>query len=484
MRSWLRALLLAAPLVGACVAEGGSLGPHPDPNAYASGSGATDTTDHGGSAGTGDGGTAGAAASSGGSGGSPPSNEGGSSSSSAGGAGMPNNGPPAPSITITEYDIPTPSEPGAISAGPDGNLWFIHLSTKPNAVSSLSTMGTMFNQILTSTTNTGPVAISGGPDGNVWYTKQGGIGRVTPAGKVDEFGVPNGGDSGGICNGPDGNLWFTEPNSGRVARVSPSANFKDFPLPDKNSNPVAITLGPDGALWFTEASTNKIGRITTAGQITEYPIPTAASNPVGIAKGADGNLWFSEHDAHRIGVVTPAGVMTEYALTSNATPGSMSAGSDGNVWFNEAGTANAIGRVTPQGSIAEYPIPSAGSDPTGITSGPDQNLWFTELSTNKIGRISNLKGGGNVSAGAGPATNDATKCSSDTDCVGSGKACGGDVCSAAVTPHVCVLATTMDLGSCNSDAQCWCKGEGATCNASAHHCTFTVHDENPLDAGK
>jgi hypothetical protein len=146
------------------------------------------------------------------------------------------------------------------------------------------------------------------------------------------------------------------------------------------------------------------------------------------------------------------------------------------MWFTEAGSVNSIGRVTPAGSIAEYPIPTADSDPAGITVGPDMSIWFTELSANKVGRLSNLTGGGNLNSSTGSAA--ATPvvgmpCTTDTDCVGSGKACGGDVCSSKL--HVCVLASSGDPGTCTSDAKCWCASEGATCDMSKHACSIIVH---------
>jgi hypothetical protein len=106
-------------------------------------------------------------------------------------------------------------------------------------------------------------------------------------------------------------------------------------------------------------------------------------------------------------------------------------------------------------------------------------LWFTELSANKIARISNLTGGGNLqssmpSAGA-PTPIGSTICTTDADCVGSGKACGGDVCSYKVTPHVCVLADTGDPGYCTSTPQCWCASQGATCDATKHACSSTMY---------
>ena len=51
------------------------------------------------------------------------------------------------------------------------------------------------------------------------------------------------------------------------------------------------------------------------------------------------------------------------------------------------GQCNQIGRITTAGVVTEFPIPTAGSFPTGIATGPDDNLWFTEELGNKIGRI-------------------------------------------------------------------------------------------------
>jgi streptogramin lyase len=209
----------------------------------------------------------------------------------------------------------------------------------------------------------------------------------------------------------------------------------------------------------------------------EFPIPTPGAYATSIAKGPDGNLWFTEHDAHKIGRITPAGVVTEFQVGSGGNPGSIVAGADGNLWFTEAGGANAVGRVTPMGGVSEYAVPTAGADPTGITAGPDMNLWFAELSTNKIGRVSDLAGGGtlassNVTATAPLGGN--MMCMKDGDCIASGKACGGDVCSYAAATHVCVLAVSGDPGWCGADADCWCKGQGATCNTTTHHCSTTM----------
>ena len=50
-------------------------------------------------------------------------------------------------------------------------------------------------------------------------------------------------------------------------------------------------------------------------------------------------------------------------------------------------SGNKIGRITPTGTITEFPIPTASSQPVGIAAGPDGNLWFTEYNGDQIGRI-------------------------------------------------------------------------------------------------
>src|SRR5262249_5317872 len=81
---------------------------------------------------------------------------------------------------------------------------------------------------------------------------------------------------------------------------------------------------------------------------------------------------------------------TEYPIpTTGSYPNGITAGPDGNLWFTEY-TGNKIGRINTGGAITEYPIPTADSVLSGIALGPDGNLWFTELLGNKIGRITTV----------------------------------------------------------------------------------------------
>jgi len=71
--------------------------------------------------------------------------------------------------------------------------------------------------------------------------------------------------------------------------------------------------------------------------------------------------------------------------TANSQPEGITRGPDGNLYFAEI---HAIGRITPGGQITEFRQGLApDSEPVEITAGPDGNVWFTEGVTDRIGRI-------------------------------------------------------------------------------------------------
>jgi streptogramin lyase len=143
------------------------------------------------------------------------------------------------------------------------------------------------------------------------------------------------------------------------------------------------------------------GPCTIPGTITEFPLPgDAGKYPYTITTGPDGNLWFTWQStpayANGIGVpgaafgrMTPTGSVTEFEVpTAASEPLSIVAGPDGNVWITEF-QAGKIARVTRKGVITEFAIPTTGGHPEGITSDPDGGtLWFTDQAANAIGRIS------------------------------------------------------------------------------------------------
>ena len=112
-----------------------------------------------------------------------------------------------------------------------------------------------------------PLAITAGPDGALWFTEvdRNQIGRITTAGAITEYPVPTANSAPeGITAGPDGALWFIE-FTGKIGRITTAGVIVEYPAPTTFSFPQWITAGPDGALWFTESDGNKIARAPACG---------------------------------------------------------------------------------------------------------------------------------------------------------------------------------------------------------------------------
>lgn len=251
-----------------------------------------------------------------------------------------------------------------------------------------------------------PVNITVDETGDLWFTllATSKIGRYSPTATEPyrEYSHPDIRQPVGITLGPDRNIWFTSLNSweiGKIDRVSgqitmynPQASADP---PGTRKEPFVIVQGPDGHVWYTLREGNRIGRINPAtGTVTTFAVPTVvpcthapgscSSKPSGITVGPDGNLWFTELHGNKIGRITPSGTITEYPLpTPGRHPSNIVAGPDGYLWFTEAGGSK-IGRIDRGGTIVEFDL-SASSH--GITVGPDLAIWFTEQEANRLGRI-------------------------------------------------------------------------------------------------
>jgi virginiamycin B lyase len=144
-----------------------------------------------------------------------------------------------------------------------------------------------------------PGAPTAGPDGNVWFTDNGAVGRITPAGAITEFkqGIPSGDTpADSITVGADHALWFClDGTSPAIGRIDPATGaITHFALA---SNPQSVVEGPDGNVWFMGGAglgTGAIGYITPAGKVTEISSSFSSVNPEpeAIAPGPDGNMWF------------------------------------------------------------------------------------------------------------------------------------------------------------------------------------------------
>jgi hypothetical protein len=119
------------------------------------------------------------------------------------------------------------------------------------------------------TASSEPIAITAGPDGALWFGEYHGnkIGRITIDGDITEYPIPTSrSEVTAITAGPDGALWFGEYRSGKLGRITTLGAITEYVIPIAHSEPHGITTGPDGELWFTEQGSNRIGQavFTTA----------------------------------------------------------------------------------------------------------------------------------------------------------------------------------------------------------------------------
>jgi streptogramin lyase len=298
--------------------------------------------------------------------------------------------PAAAAPVITEFPLPTAnSVPDSIVfLGADGNFWFVERNA--GKIGRMSPNG-MVDEFGLTVEGQYPVSLTIGPDDALWFTGSHYtdffVGRMTQTGSVTNTWQPASGIPGDITTGPDGNLWFIAGTD--IGRATPDGDFPE-PFAVVGGVPLAITRNPAilaDNLWFTARSPSRIGRITTEGAVTWFSGLTPDSDPPDIVHGPDGNFWFTERYADKIGRITTGGVVTEFGgLTAGSRPYGITRGWDGNLWFTE-NDGNRIGRITPSGTVTEFTGLTAGSKPTSITAGPANTLWFTESVGNRIGRV-------------------------------------------------------------------------------------------------
>ncbi len=241
-----------------------------------------------------------------------------------------------------------------------------------------------------------PTSLAQGREGDLWFTESqgeaghpvsstketGAIGRMTPDGKVTDYPLPPplGRFATEITAGPDGAMWFL--GEGAVGRIATDGTFTAQSFPEL-IRPRSMVVGPDGNLWLTASSpggADEIARLTMQGTLTVFPLPGKESGLDQIISGPDGNLWFTETYAERVGRITPGGTISEYPVA--VQPQAIAVGWAGSVWY--AGYTGLGELGMDGGALAESPIKNGGAP---LLKGPDERLWFIGTGYADLGRL-------------------------------------------------------------------------------------------------
>jgi streptogramin lyase len=253
-----------------------------------------------------------------------------------------------------------------------------------------------------------PRGLIAGPDGNVWFTHYGSkgvgsaVGRITPAGLITEFrdGL-DGGFPQSLVVGPDGNLWFgiaaSKTSGPAIGKITPEGEITRVAELASNTDPEDLTVGPGGRIWWVSNSGSRpgLGYVQPGGVILQIHLPTW---PTDIVAGSDGNMWFTYGQGSVAAIARidspedPGDTTITYfrdGLREESDPREIVLGPDGNLWFTDP-WIEAIGKVTPDGSITQFDAPNLFGD-SPLVPGPDGNIWFTEWGLNRIAPSGEIK---------------------------------------------------------------------------------------------
>jgi len=285
--------------------------------------------------------------------------------------------------SVTEFPLPAGEVVRSLVTGPEGDIWFADEGPEQGEIGRLIPCSplpctpavTMFGEANGMSSGGFATRIAVGPEGDMWFIDRGttkAIGRVTPAGAIEEFVVESGVVPDYITGGPDGNVWFTDEGATKeIVRMTPGGTFTKFSAGlNAGAIPNVITAGPEGNLWFGDDGTKRaIGEITTTGTITEFE---GTSEPAFLAPGPEGDIWFTDDGSHAVGRITPAGAITEF---KGEFDDGIALGADGNMWFGNQGVGGVgvIGTGAPAASIAAPLV--AGSGQQGTQQACEGDRW-------------------------------------------------------------------------------------------------------------
>ena len=247
-----------------------------------------------------------------------------------------------------------------------------------------------------------PAAVQAGPmvaasDNSLWFVENNGslhttIAKLNASGTKTETRLPSWLEPGTVAGvGADkaGDVWFSVQTPyqgsggynyrGKVGEITPDGTIHEFQFPSFDDIPGAAAIGPDGNFWVAFNNVQNgpgIARVVPNGNVTEFMV-TGASSVNSLTSGPDGSLWFV--DGNKIGKMSTQGTVAEFVIP--ASPGKssvdlsnaqLSAGGDGNVWFINAGALN---QITPLGNVKAVATPNG--QLTSLSAAGNGNLWYS-----------------------------------------------------------------------------------------------------------
>lgn len=140
----------------------------------------------------------------------------------------------------------------------------------------------------------------------------------------------------------------------------------------------SAVLGLDGRIWFADQTGTAFVVFSENGKFTT--VSTGGRSFERIARGPAGDIYATTGDYQTIVRFSPDGKTTAFTL-GQAANGAITAGPDGSIWIPET---SEIGRILPNGTVREYPLPQGGNLGGGTATSQQMggDVWFDASTPN------------------------------------------------------------------------------------------------------
>lgn len=230
--------------------------------------------------------------------------------------------------------------------------------------------------------------IVAGPDGNMWFTMPGKkVGKITPAGVIQEFELAGIENTIGIATGPEGRIWVV--STGKAASflpANPTGTEQDFASAFINGEP-NIVLGPEGMFWV--ASANAVAKFSPANfsGITNVPlVGELAPKDIDVAGPLiviSDNFKTPVSEKGRIVTFTSAGLQHDIEIPGPSQ--GLAGAPSGQIAYSAAGAEpEQAGLATPPSTVSAFELVG---DPFGVAYGSDQAFWIVDFNFGGLTRL-------------------------------------------------------------------------------------------------
>jgi virginiamycin B lyase len=239
-----------------------------------------------------------------------------------------------------------------------------------------------------------PHDVAPATDGTVWYTAQatGRLGRLDPAtGRTEEIPLGEGSAPHGVIVGPDGAPWITDGGLNAIVRVDPDTKkVHRFPLPADRPAVNLNTASFDrrGILWFTGQG-GVYGSVDPRSNRVQVSDAPRGPGPYGITTTPDGQVWYASLAGSHLARIDPDS--GEATVLHPPTPGQGArrvwSDSEGRLWVSEW-NAGRLGRYDPAAKRwKEWPLPGPTPQPYAVYVDDDDMVWLSDFASNTLVRF-------------------------------------------------------------------------------------------------